>query len=235
MEVLKSAGVAVASTLGRSMAKIDPDMYDVIISAWNEAAKTPEKPDEVEKPEKPDEVEEVEEVGETLKVTPMDVRAILRAYAKEFTREKAEKIMSKYGVHTLGGINDCTPKELSAMYIELEDKIAAKKAKADIDEVDEVDDIDEVGDIDEPKKPKKAKADIDEVDDIDDIDEVDEVDDIDEPEVTAEAVKIALKAYAKEVGRDEAREIMRKHGASALSKVDECSPKQLSAMFDDLI
>ena len=54
-------------------------------------------------------------------------------------------------------------------------------------------------------------------------------------EVTADAVKVALKAYAKSVGRDEAKEIMTKHGASALSKVDDCSAKQLSAMFAELV
>lgn len=62
-------------------------------------------------------------------------------------------------------------------------------------------------------------------------------DDLDEDtsEVTADAVKTALKAYAKEVGRDEAKEIMNKHGASALSKVEDCSAKQLSAMFAELV
>lgn len=57
----------------------------------------------------------------------------------------------------------------------------------------------------------------------------------DTSEVTADAVKTALKAYAKDVGRDEAKEIMNKHGASALSKVDDCSAKQLSAMFAELV
>lgn len=57
----------------------------------------------------------------------------------------------------------------------------------------------------------------------------------DESEVTADAVKTALKAYAKEVGRDEAKEIMTKHGAAALSKVDDCTPAQLKAMFAALV
>lgn len=57
----------------------------------------------------------------------------------------------------------------------------------------------------------------------------------DESEVTADAVKTALKAYAKEVGRDEAKEIMQKHGATALSKVDDCTSTQLKAMFAELV
>ena len=48
-------------------------------------------------------------------------------------------------------------------------------------------------------------------------------DEEDTSEVTAEAVKTALRAYSKEVGRDTAKEIMTKHGATALSKVDDCS------------
>lgn len=56
-------------------------------------------------------------------------------------------------------------------------------------------------------------------------------DDDDASEVDAEAVKKAAKAYAKEVGRDEAKEIMNKHGAATLTKIDDCSEKQLQAMF----
>lgn len=72
-------------------------------------------------------------------------------------------------------------------------------------------------------------------DDLDDgFDDDDDLGD-DESEVTADAVKTTLKAYAKEVGRDEAKEIMQKHGAAALSKVDDCTPAQLKAMFAELV
>tara|TARA_R110000850_G_scaffold113061_15_gene227652 strand:+ start:291 stop:926 length:636 start_codon:yes stop_codon:yes gene_type:complete len=57
----------------------------------------------------------------------------------------------------------------------------------------------------------------------------------DTSEVTAEAVKTALKAYSKSAGRDEAKAIMTEHGASALSKVDDCTPAQLKAMFAKLV
>lgn len=59
--------------------------------------------------------------------------------------------------------------------------------------------------------------------------------DDDEAEVTPEAVKTALKAYAKDVGRDEAREIMQKHGAASLSKVDGLSAAKLAAMLKELV
>ena len=53
----------------------------------------------------------------------------------------------------------------------------------------------------------------------------------DNSEVTADAVKLAAKAYAKEVGRDEAKEIMNSNGAATLTKIADCSDKQLQAMF----
>ena len=53
----------------------------------------------------------------------------------------------------------------------------------------------------------------------------------DSSEVTADAVKVAAKAYAKEVGRDEAKEIMNSNGAATLTKIADCTAKQLQAMF----
>jgi hypothetical protein len=53
----------------------------------------------------------------------------------------------------------------------------------------------------------------------------------DTSEVTADAVKVAAKAYAKEVGRDEAKEIMNSNGAATLTKIADCTAKQLQAMF----
>ena len=52
-------------------------------------------------------------------------------------------------------------------------------------------------------------------------------------EIDAETVKMALKAYSKEKGRDEARKIMQDIGkAKTLSKVDECSKEQLAKMMN---
>ena len=53
----------------------------------------------------------------------------------------------------------------------------------------------------------------------------------DSSEVTADAVKAAAKAYAKEVGRDEAKEIMNSNGAATITKIADCTAKQLQAMF----
>lgn len=57
-------------------------------------------------------------------------------------------------------------------------------------------------------------------------------DDLDGEEApTAEAVKIALKAHAKEHGHAAARKIMNDNGAAKLQNVDDCTPAQLTAMF----
>ena len=64
-----------------------------------------------------------------------------------------------------------------------------------------------------------------------DDDVLDEEESEDTSEVTADAVKVAAKAYAKEVGRDEAKEIMNSNGAATLTKIADCTAKQLQAMF----
>lgn len=60
-------------------------------------------------------------------------------------------------------------------------------------------------------------------------------DDEDTSEVTVEAVKTALKAYAKSESREKASAIMKEHGATALSKVDDCTQEQLKAMFAKVV
>lgn len=75
----------------------------------------------------------------------------------------------------------------------------------------------------------------DEPDDLDEEDEDDFDDEEDDSEVSVEAVKTALKAYAKKVGRDEARELMQSAGAKSLSAVDNLSSAKLSALFKKLV
>ncbi len=53
----------------------------------------------------------------------------------------------------------------------------------------------------------------------------------DEPEVSADAVKIALKAYAKSESKDAAKEVMKKYKVEALSDVDKCTPKVLASIL----
>lgn len=70
----------------------------------------------------------------------------------------------------------------------------------------------------------------------DDLDEDGLGDDLDsDTDIDPEAVKVALKAYAKEIGRDEAKAIMTKNGAKALSNVDDCTQAQLAAMMKALV
>lgn len=80
--------------------------------------------------------------------------------------------------------------------------------------------------------PTTATADdLDEDDGLEDEEDDDLDDEADDSEVTVDAVKLAAKAYAKEVGRVEAKDIMNANGAAALSKIDDCTPAQLKAMF----
>lgn len=112
MEVLKKAGVAVGATLGRSMAKIDADMYDTIISSWKAGPQDSE-----------DDLDEDDGFGDeeedTSEVTADAVKTALKAYAKEVGRDEAKEIMNKYGATALSKVDDCTPKQLSAMFSEL--------------------------------------------------------------------------------------------------------------------
>ena len=71
-----------------------------------------------------------------------------------------------------------------------------------------------------------AATEDDEEDDV-----LDEEESEDTSEVTADSVKVAAKSYAKEVGRDEAKEIMNSNGAATLTKIADCTAKQLQVMF----
>lgn len=67
-------------------------------------------------------------------------------------------------------------------------------------------------------------------DDLDeDDDDLDEDDDEDE-ELDGDAVALALKAYAKENGRDEAKELMKKHKVKDLAAVKKLTGKKLAAL-----
>ena len=82
-----------------------------------------------------------------------------------------------------------------------------------------------------PGDDADADADADDEDDDEDDDGFGDGEAEDTSEVTADAVKVAAKAYAKEVGRDEAKEIMNSNGAATLTKIADCTAKQLQAMF----
>lgn len=118
MEVLKAAGVEVGTTLGRSMAKIDADMYEAIIAAWVEGPQpTEQASDEPEDDGLDDDGFDDEE--DTAEVTADAVKTALKAYAKEVGRDEAKEIMQKHGAAALSKVDDCTPKQLAAMFAEL--------------------------------------------------------------------------------------------------------------------
>ena len=69
---------------------------------------------------------------------------------------------------------------------------------------------------------------------LDDDDDFDDEDEDDVAEVSADAVKVALKALAK-TDRTEAKRIMKDNGCEAMSKLDDCKPAQLVAMMKELV
>lgn len=118
MEVLKAAGVEVATTLGRSMSKIDEDMYEAIIAAWQEGPQpTEQASDDPEDDGLDDDGFDDEE--DTSEVTAEAVKTALKAYAKEVGRDEAKEIMTEHGATALSKVDDCTPKQLKAMFAEL--------------------------------------------------------------------------------------------------------------------
>lgn len=120
MEVLKAAGVAVGTTLGRSMTKIDADMYEAIIAAWVEGPQaTEQSSDEPEDDGLDDDDGFGDDEEDTAEVTADAVKTALKAYAKEVGRDEAKEIMQKHGAAALSKVDDCTPKQLAAMFAEL--------------------------------------------------------------------------------------------------------------------
>ena len=119
MEVLKTAGVDVAATLGRSMAKIDADMYEAIIAAWEEGPQTTEQASDEPEDDGLDDDDGFGDDEDTAEVTADAVKTALKAYAKEVGRDEAKEIMQKHGAAALSKVDDCTPKQLSAMFAEL--------------------------------------------------------------------------------------------------------------------
>lgn len=53
-------------------------------------------------------------------------------------------------------------------------------------------------------------------------------------EITVEAVRDALKAYAKTEGRDEAKALMQEHGIASLPKLKDASKKALAAIMKEI-
>lgn len=90
----------------------------------------------------------------------------------------------------------------------------------------------------EAGKPEESDDDLDTDDlDTDGLDTDDDLgDDLDAEEddsedIEPEAVKLAVRSYAKEAGREKARTLMNNNGAATLAAIDKCTQEQLKAMF----
>ncbi len=119
MQVLKDAGIEVAATLGRSISKIPVEAYDSIIQDWADGPKVTEQTSDEPEDDGLDEDDGFGDEENTSEVTAEAVKTALKAYAKEVGRDEAKEIMQKHGASALSKINECTPKQLSAMFAEL--------------------------------------------------------------------------------------------------------------------
>ena len=145
----------------------------------------------------------------TSTISLADFKAAAKAAKTEFGEEFAMEVLKEAGVKTATTLG----RSISAV------------------------DADQYGDIIElwQSGPQTTSSDDTPEDDLDDDEDDFEDEDDTSAEVSADAVKTALKAYAKEQGRDEAKAIMTKYGASALSAVDDLPAKKLAAMLKELV
>ncbi len=125
-------------------------------------------------------------------------------------------------------------------------KAIVRKAKGEHGEDFITDSLDELGVDDKPTLAKRLSAvstddypefvkileagPVESDDDLGDLDDDDGLGD----EVTADAVKEAIRAYVKDVGRVEAKEVMTKHNIANIGAIDKASPETLANMMADL-
>jgi len=117
MAVLTEAGVDVATTLGRTMSKVEQDQYDDIITIWQAGPVTTAASDEPED-DLEDDLEDDDDLGDD--VPSIDaVKTALKAYAKETGRDEAKELMAKYGVKALSGVDKLDDDKLTKLFAEL--------------------------------------------------------------------------------------------------------------------
>ena len=119
MQVLKDAGVKVATTLGRSMSAIDEEQYEEVITAWEAGPQQTEQSDDT-----PDDDDDFGDDDDGLdddsgEVDAEAVKTALKAYSKEHGRDEAKAIMTKHGAASLSKVDDLPAKKLAAMMKDL--------------------------------------------------------------------------------------------------------------------
>ena len=110
--------------------------------------------------------------------------------------------------------------------VEVESTLGRSMGKVDADQYDDI--------IAAWSAGPQAQASSDEPEDDDDFGD-DEDDGLGDEAPTAEAVSLALKAYAKSTGREEAKALMVKYGAAALSNIKDLSADKLTKLFAELV
>ena len=189
--------------------KIDAINKILLGAAYTEEA--PAKPaPKAEKPAAKAVPAKEEKADDSISLT--EFRNAAKAAKAEFGEEFAVKVLKDCGVAVKDTLGRSTSSASADQYEEI---IAAWQAG--------------------PQESEEEESEEEELDDDDGLGDDDDLDGEEEAEVDAEAVKTALKAYSKEHGRDAAKEIMTKHGAAALSKVDDLPAAKLAAMMKELV
>jgi len=114
MKVLKDAGVDVKTTLGRSMAAIDEELYESVIASWT--AGPQESEDNLEDDDDFGDDDLDEDEGD---VDADAVKTALKAYSKEHGRDKAKEVMSNHKVKALSGVDDLSGAALAKLMKDL--------------------------------------------------------------------------------------------------------------------
>ena len=110
MTLLKENGVAVKSTLGRSMSAVPVEKYDTIITALSEGPQEKDIPDDDFDDDDDDFGDDEPELdAETVTIA-------VKAYAKEHGRPETKKVMLDCGIKALADISNATASQKQKLY-----------------------------------------------------------------------------------------------------------------------
>lgn len=114
LAVLKEQGVEVNSTLGRSIGKVDEELYSEIMACWESGPVTEQADDEPVDDLDDDLEDDLEEDDSEVDVDA--VKAACKAYSKENGRDKALELMSKHGAKALADVGKLESAKLKALF-----------------------------------------------------------------------------------------------------------------------
>ena len=112
MQVLEDNGTKAASTLGRTISKVDPANYDAIMADWKAG---PADAAAADADDLDDDLDADEGLDDTAEVDPEAVKIAVRAYSKANGRDAAIELMTSHGCKNLAAIDALAPAKLAAI------------------------------------------------------------------------------------------------------------------------